>query len=128
MESSSGEQQHLFWSAPTLEDLRATEFLKANLIKTERRKDERLELSVPATIITQRGAQIPAFTRDISRHGIGLVLHGILQPNQEATIKMASDTREYCYDVAVKWCSHIEGGRCIAGLQILPKRFENDAC
>ena len=52
------------------------------------RSAERLELSVPAEIVTARGSIVPAMTREISRFGIGLLHRGSVSPG-DATVKMA---------------------------------------
>ena len=60
------------WSRPTLKDLQ--EILE-HIQKPEtenRRNVERLELSVPAEIVTSRGNTVAAMTREISRSGIGI--------------------------------------------------------
>ncbi len=61
------------WSRPTIDDLRRVleSIGKPNVANV--RANERLELSVPAEIKTQRGNTIAAMTREISRTGIGLL-------------------------------------------------------
>ena len=88
--------------------------------ETHDRTAERLELSVPAEIITSRGATISAMTREISRFGIGLLHRGSIS-NGEVTLKMASDTREYEYRVVVEWCQPCENGMFISGGRFLSK-------
>ncbi|MGD9853315.1 MAG: PilZ domain-containing protein [Planctomycetaceae bacterium] len=102
------------WSRPTLSDLRA---VLESIGKSEAehgRTAERLELSVPAEITTSRGNTISAMTREISRHGIGLLHRGSLTP-AEVTVRMASETREFNYRVAIEWCHPCENGMFISG-------------
>lgn len=111
------------WSRPTLEDLRQ---VLDNIGKAEAVHDraaERLDLSVPAEVVTQRGSTVPAMTREISRFGIGLLHRGSLQLG-DVTVKMASDTREYKYLVKLEWCHPCENGMFISGGQFLGKLDE----
>ncbi len=120
------ESEHPFWSALTYQDLAATEFLKAKFIKVERRRAERLDLSLPATIITARGASIPAITRDISRHGIGVLMHGLMQPGEEATVRMTGETQQYEYPVVVRHCNHFEENKFFVGMEYRPRTFADE--
>jgi len=88
--------------------------------ESHNRSAERLELSVPAEVITRRGATIAAMTREISRFGIGLLHRGVVTPG-EVTVKMASDTREYQYRVNIEWCQPCSNGMFISGGQFLGK-------
>tara|TARA_R110002072_G_scaffold155657_1_gene305977 strand:+ start:14710 stop:15099 length:390 start_codon:yes stop_codon:yes gene_type:complete len=111
------------WSRPTLEDLKQ---VLESIGKTDgdhERAAERLDLSVPAEVITARGSTIPAMTREISRFGIGLLHRGSLQMG-DVTVKMASDTREYKYLVRLEWCTPCENGMFISGGQFLGKLDE----
>lgn len=108
------------WSRPSLEDLK---LVLDNIGKSEpqhERAAERLDLSVPAEIVTARGATIPAMTREISRFGIGLLHRGCISPG-EVTVKMASDTREYKYLVKIEWTRPCSSGMFISGGQFLGK-------
>ena len=108
------------WSRPTLEDLKQ---ILENIGKGDEdhnRAAERLDLSVPAEVVTSRGSTVPAMTRDISRFGIGLLHRGSVTPG-EVTVKMASDTREYRYLVKLEWCSPCENGMFMSGGQFLGK-------
>ena len=111
------------WSRPTLEDLKQ---VLESIGKTDgghERAAERLDLSVPAEVITSRGSIVPAMTREISRFGIGLLHRGSLQSG-DVTVKMASDTREYKYLVRLEWCTPCENGMFISGGQFLGKLDE----
>lgn len=111
------------WSRPTLDDLKQ---VLESIGKTDgdhERAVERLDLSVPAEVITARGSTIPAMTREISRFGIGLLHRGSLQLC-DVTVKMASDTREYKYLVRLEWCTPCENGMFISGGQFLGKLDE----
>jgi hypothetical protein len=108
------------WSRPTLDDLKT---VLESIGKTDVEHDraaERLDLSVPAEVITARGSNVPAMTREISRFGIGLLHRGSVTPG-EVTVKMASDTREYKYLVKLEWCTPCENGMFISGGQFLGK-------
>lgn len=108
------------WSRPTLQDLHAVLEGIEKLDPTIPRAAERLELSVPAEIVTARGSTVPAMTREISRYGIGLLHRGCISVG-DATVKMASDTREYRYRVAIEWCRPAENGMFMSGGRFLSK-------
>lgn len=61
------------WSRPTIDDLRRILESIGKVNVSNNRENERLELSVPAEIRTQRGNTISAMTREISRTGIGML-------------------------------------------------------
>jgi len=111
------------WSRPTLEDLKQVLESIGKSDSGHERAAERLDLSVPAEVVTSRGSTIPAMTREISRFGIGLLHQGSLPPG-EVTVKMASDTREYKYLVRLEWCSACQNGMFISGGQFLGKLDE----
>ena len=108
------------WSRPTLQDLHTVLESIEKLDATFERNAERLELSVPAEIVTARGSVVPAMTREISRFGIGMLHRGSVSPG-EATVKMASDTREYRYRVAIEWCRPADNGMFMSGARFLSK-------
>ena len=112
------------WSRPTLQDLHAVLESIEKLDPSIQRSAERLELSVPAEIVTARGSIVPAMTREISRFGIGLLHCGCVSPG-DATVKMASDTRESRYRVAIEWCRPADNGMFLSGGRFLGK-FEDD--
>lgn len=64
------------WSRPTIDDLRRILESIGKVNVSNNRENERLELSVPAEIRTQRGNTISAMTREISRKGIGMLHRG----------------------------------------------------
>lgn len=106
------------WSRPTVQDLRSVlESLEKHDF-TNQRTFERIELAVPAEIRTQRGNTISAMTREISRHGIGLFHKGAVSLG-EVTVKLASETREYTYQVSIEWCSPCENGMFLSGGRFL---------
>lgn len=111
------------WSRPTLEDLKQVLESIGTTDGDHERAAERLDLSVPAEVITARGSTVPAMTREISRFGIGLLHRGSLQMG-DVTVKMASDTREYKYLVRLEWCTPCENGMFISGGQFLGKLDE----
>ena len=106
------------WSRPTIDDLRE---VLDNIGKPDvanLRAHERLELSVPAEIKTQRGNTISAMTREISRIGVGLLHRGAVNPG-EATVRMASETREFEYRVVIEWCHPCDNGMFMSGGRFL---------
>jgi len=106
------------WSRPSLDDLRRV-LETIGVSDTEHgRTAERLELSVPAEITTQRGNVISAMTREISRFGIGLLHRGPLSPG-EVVVRMASETREFEYRVVVEWCTPCPNGMFMSGGRFL---------
>jgi hypothetical protein len=112
------------WSRPTLKDLQ--EILeRINKPETENRRDiERLELAVPAEVVTSRGNTVAAMTREISRTGIGMLHRGSISPG-EVTVKMAGDSRTFEYRVVIEWCSPCENGMFMSGGRFLPKVSES---
>lgn len=113
------------WSRPTLQDLKHVleSIEKSDL--SNNRQAERLELSVPAEIVTRRGNVIAAMTREISRSGIGLLHRGAVSPG-EVRVKMASDTREYEYRVMIEWCTPADNGMFLSGGRFLGRVAENE--
>lgn len=108
------------WSRPTLGDLkRILETIEPSE-ESHNREAERIELSVPAEIITSRGNTISAMTREISRFGLGLVHKGSISPG-DVRVKLASDTREFEYSVRLEWCQPCEGGMFLSGGRFLAK-------
>ncbi len=102
------------WSRPTLDDLRAV-LESIGMSDVEHGRDaERLELSVPAEVVTRRGNVVSAMTREISRYGIGLLHRGSLSPG-EVTVRMASDTRQFEYRVQLEWCNPCSNGMFMSG-------------
>jgi hypothetical protein len=108
------------WSRPTMDDLRAVLESIEKQDAVNNRIAERLELSVPAEIVTPRGNTIDAMTREISRTGIGLLHRGAVSPG-EVTVKLASDTREFVYRVLVEWCTPCPNGMFMSGGKFLRK-------
>jgi len=108
------------WSRPTLDDLkRVLESIEPSSAP-HNREAERIELSVPAEIVTQRGNLISAMTREISRTGIGFIHKGSMNPG-EVRVKLASDTREFEYSVQLEWCHPCENGMFLSGGRFLAK-------
>jgi hypothetical protein len=108
------------WARPTLSDLRRILESIEPSQESHNREAERIELSVPAEIITARGNTIAAMTREISRTGIGMAHKGSVSPG-EVRVKLASDTREFEYSVQVEWCQACEGGMFLSGGRFLAK-------
>ena len=112
------------WSRPSLNDLRQI-LENIDKLDTENIRDaERLELSVPAEIVTSRGNTISAMTREISRTGLGLLHRGSVSPG-EVTIRMASDSREFEYRVLLEWCSPCENGMFMSGGRFLSRKSDD---
>lgn len=108
------------WSRPSVDELRRVLESIAPSSEDHDRQVERLELSVPAEVVTQRGNIIPAMTREISRYGVGLLHKGSISPG-EVCLKLASDSREFEYRVQIEWCSPCEGGMFLSGGRFLAK-------
>jgi hypothetical protein len=108
------------WSRPSLHDLRAVLESIEKVDGTNLRNNERIELTVPAELTTQRGNTVAAMTREISRFGIGLLHRGSVSPG-EVTVKMASESREYSYRVAIEWCVPCDQGMFMSGGRFLSK-------
>jgi len=79
---------------------------------------ERLELSVPAELVTHRGNTVAAMTREISRFGIGLLHRGNVSPG-DVTVRMASETRQFEYRVRIEWCYPCDNGMFMSGGRFL---------
>lgn len=112
------------WGRPTLKELQ--EILES-IEKSERenlRDAERLDLSVPAEIVSRRGNIVPAMTREISRSGLGLLHRGSLSPG-EVTVRMASETRQFEYRVLIEWCYPCDNGMFMSGGRFLRKQDAN---
>ena len=109
------------WSRPSVEDLR---HVLESIGKSEmehHRTAERLELSVPAEVVTSRGNTISSMTREISRFGIGLLHRGYITPG-EVTVRMASESREFEYSVTLEWCMPCPNGMFMSGGRFLSQR------
>lgn len=106
------------WSRPSLTDLKTVLESIEHVDADNQRAHERIELNVPAEITTRRGNIIAAVTREISRLGIGLLHRGSITPG-EVTVRMASETREYTYRVALEWCVPCDNGMFMSGGRFL---------
>ncbi len=106
------------WSRPSLSDLRSVLESIAKTDTENLRANERIELNVPAEIVTRRGNTVAAVTREISRLGIGLLHRGAVSPG-EVTVRMASETREYTYRVSLEWCAPCDNGMFMSGGRFL---------
>lgn len=111
------------WSRPTIDDLRRILESIGKVNVSNNRENERLELSVPAEICTQRGNTVPAMTREISRTGIGMLHRGSVTPGN-VIVRLASETREFRYNVRVEWCSPCDNGMYMSGGRFLPNATE----
>jgi hypothetical protein len=108
------------WSRPTAHDLRAVLESIEKSDGENLREHERIDLAVPAEIVTRRGNTVEAMTREISRLGIGLLHRGAISPG-EVTVKMASESREYTYRVELEWCAPAENGMFLSGGRFVGK-------
>ena len=108
------------WSRPSVQDLRTVLESIERVDGSNNRSQERIELTVPAEITTSRGNTVAAMTREISRFGIGMLHRGSVSLG-EVTVRMASESREYCYRVALEWCMPCENGMFISGGRFLSK-------
>ncbi len=102
------------FSRPTIEDLRIVLDSIGKADCDNLRANERLELSVPAEIKTQRGNTVSAMTREISRTGIGLLHRGSVSPGL-VTVRMASESRQFEYQVQLEWCTPCDNGMFMSG-------------
>ena len=102
------------FSRPTIDDLRTVLDSIGKSDCTNLRSSERLELSVPAEIKTQRGNTVSAVTREISRTGIGLLHRGSVALG-EVTVRMASESRQFEYQVQLEWCTPCDNGMSMSG-------------
>ena len=109
------------WSRPTLQDLHAVLESIEKLDPSVQRSAERLELSVPAEVVTARGSVVPAMTREISRFGIGMLHRGYVTPG-DVTVRMASETRQFEYRVKLEWCMPCDNGMFISGGRFLSQK------
>lgn len=106
------------WSRPSMDDLRSVLESIGKSDVEHGRNAERLELSVPAEVVTRRGNTVAAMTREISRFGIGLLHRGHITPG-EVTIRMASETRQFEYHVVLEWCDPCDNGMFMSGGRFL---------
>jgi len=113
------------WSRPTAADLKRVLESIGDSEESHGRTVERLELSVPAEVITARGNVVSCMTREISRLGIGLFHKGSITPG-EVQVKLASDTREFLYRVNLGWCQPCDGGMFISGGTFIEKIDPNE--
>ena len=114
------------WSRPTIKDVREVlESIERNDFE-DAREAERLELSVPAEVTTSRGNTIASMTREISRHGIGLLHRGSISLN-EVTVRMASETRQFEYRVLIEWCTPCDNGMFMSGGRFLRTDSKGDS-
>ena len=107
------------FSRPTIEDLRTVLDSIGKADCDNQRANERLELSVPAEIKTQRGNIVSAMTREISCTGIGLLHRGAVDPGL-VTVRMASESRQFKYQVRLGWCKPCDNGMFMSGGQFIP--------
>ncbi len=107
------------WSRPTQNDVRRVLDTIGKSEVNHNRSVERLELTIPAEIVTSRGNTIAAVTREVSRLGVGLLHNGAI-PLEEVTVRIASDTREFEYRVKLEWCKP-----CVNGMFMSGGRFVN---
>lgn len=106
------------WKRPSIDELRA---VLESIGKSEVEHDrvaERLELSVPAEIVTHRGNVVSAMTREISRFGIGMLHRGNISPG-DVTVRMASESRQFEYRVRIEWCHPCDNGMFMSGGRFL---------
>ncbi len=113
------------WSRPTIKDLQDVLESIERRDGMEDRNVERLELAVPAEILTTRGNTVSAMTREISRNGIGLFHKGAVSLG-EVTVRMASETREYKYRILLEWCRPCDNGMHMSGGRFLSRDSSDD--
>lgn len=106
------------WSRPTLKELQEILDGISKDHGEELRATNRLELSVPAEIVTSRGNTVAAMTREISTSGVGLLHRGSLTAG-DVTVRMAGDSRTYEYRVRIEWCQPCGNGMFMSGGRFL---------
>jgi len=106
------------WSRPSIKDLHEILEGISKEHSEEHRTSNRLELSVPAEVVTSRGNTVEAMTREISTTGLGLLHRGSISPG-EVTVRMASDSRTYEYRVKIQWCTPCANGMFFSGGEFL---------
>ncbi len=109
------------WGRPTLDDLKRVLERVGDTDAYHDREVERLELSVPAEIVTSRGHIVQCMTREVSRLGIGLMHKGSIMPGI-VTVKLTGETRDFQYRVQLEWCYPCDGGMFISGGRFLEKQ------
>ena len=102
------------WSRPSITDLKQVLESIGSSTTDHNRTAERLELLVPAEVVTSRGSTVSAMTREISHLGLGLVHRGSINPGK-VEIRMTCDTLEYRYNVLIEWCAPCNNGMYISG-------------
>ena len=108
------------FARPTLKDLHAIlESIGKYDPPADQRTVPRLELCVPAEIKTARGNTVSAMTREISRGGIGLLTKGGLTLGH-CRITMASETRQFEYEVEIEWSRPADNGMFLSGGRFVP--------
>ena len=112
------------FSRPTIDDLRTVLDSIGKTDCTNLRANERLELSVPAEIKTQRGNTVSAMTREISRTGIGMLHRGSVAPGT-VTVRMASESRQFEYQVQLEWCTPCDNGMFMSGGKFIASENED---
>ncbi|MEX1229474.1 MAG: PilZ domain-containing protein [Planctomycetaceae bacterium] len=106
------------WSRPTVQDLKHVLESIGRSDEDHQREVERLDLAVPAEIVTTRGNTIAAMTREISRNGVGLIHRGAITCG-DVTLRMASDTKVFEYRLKIEWCIPCEFGMFLSGGRFL---------
>lgn len=115
------------WARPTIDDLHSILQAIENRDPSDNTRDaHRLELCVPAEVRTLRGNTVSAMTREISRTGLGLIHRGSITPGP-VRVRMASEEREFDYDVTLEWCTPVENGMFLSGGRFEPKPEERRA-
>lgn len=86
----------------------------------ERRARTRLEVHIPSEIKSAKGTTVTGMTREINRFGAGLQHKGPVFLG-EASLKLSSDSREYCYRVSIEWCEPCGDGMFQSGCRFITK-------
>lgn len=108
------------WSRPTYRDLQEILHSIERADADNHRETERLEMNIPAELVTSRGNTVAAMTREISRRGIGLLHRGTLLPG-EVIVKLASESRQFEYRVLIEWCRPCDNGMFMSGGRFILK-------
>lgn len=94
---------------------------EAKTADDERRRDGRLPYFQPVTIQLEDSPELyPAFTRDISPTGIGLLHWMPIQPQRISLLSRLQDGSQHRFGVKITWCVacgegwYLSGGRFVS--------------
>ncbi|MFN9719128.1 MAG: PilZ domain-containing protein [Planctomycetota bacterium] len=87
---------------------------------TERRTEPRQPFVRPVTIHLPHGPSIPAFSKDLSAQGIGVITETQFQPNSLATLEIHSTTGDpVLLRSEARWCDAYGKGWYLVGWKFI---------